>query len=92
MEERAKIFGFSLETPERIRHLKRVAKLANEMTEGAYGEMMTSNPAKQNAFGFGGGETYGMKVFLANKGITHCEFVGRSAHTSNHANQLWFRT
>src|SRR5713226_6663474 len=31
-EERAEMFGLRLETPEEIRHLKKVAKLAGEMT------------------------------------------------------------
>jgi hypothetical protein len=45
-ELRAEAFRFSLETPEEIRHLKRVAKLANEMTEGKYREISLADPAE----------------------------------------------
>jgi hypothetical protein len=45
VEERARVFRFSLETPEEIRHLKRVAKLANEITEGKYREISLADPA-----------------------------------------------
>ncbi len=46
VEERAKIFGFSLETPEEIRHVKRVAKLANKIAEGQYLEIMLCDPCE----------------------------------------------
>jgi hypothetical protein len=46
VEERAKLFGFSLETSDEIRHLKRVAKLANEMTDGQYGQISLADPAE----------------------------------------------
>jgi hypothetical protein len=44
VEERARVFGFSLETPEEIRHLKRVAKLANEMTDGQFLQISLAEP------------------------------------------------
>jgi hypothetical protein len=46
IEERSKIFGFSLETPDQIRHLKKVAKLANEIAEGKYLEISLADPAE----------------------------------------------
>jgi hypothetical protein len=46
VELRAEVFGFSLETPEEIRHLKEVAKLTNELTEGHYLQISLADPSE----------------------------------------------
>jgi hypothetical protein len=50
VELRAQVFGLPLDEPEKIRHNKRVAKLANELSDGSYGEIITSNPSEAKRF------------------------------------------
>src|SRR5215472_11983672 len=45
-EEKAKAFGMPLPTPEEIRHKSRIRKLCNEMTEGQYDEICSSDPSE----------------------------------------------
>jgi hypothetical protein len=45
-EERARVFGSSLEAPDEIRRLKRVAKLADELAGGQYLTLMICDPGE----------------------------------------------
>jgi hypothetical protein len=45
-EEKAKIFGFSLPTPEQFRHAREIARLADELADGRLLELSSSNPAE----------------------------------------------
>ncbi len=47
-EELAEMFGSRLETPEEIRHLKKVANLANEMTEGQLLHFGLADPSEES--------------------------------------------
>jgi len=45
-EEKSEIFGTSLPTPEKIRHAREVASVADELTDGRLLELSCSNPAE----------------------------------------------
>src|SRR4051812_25644023 len=47
-EERAKVFGITLQTPEEICYLKKVGKLANEISGGQYTKLLLSDSMEAN--------------------------------------------
>jgi hypothetical protein len=46
VEERAKVFGFSLPTPEQIRRDKAIARIANEITDGQHLQISLADPSE----------------------------------------------
>lgn len=66
-DERAEIYGTSLKTPEEIRHLKKVAKLADELTGG---HISLSDLAEENRV-----RALAEDVVLGKRAITDMEIV-----------------